>query len=143
MPGIKPEDVEITVENGTLSIRGEMRQERREGEGENLVSEIRRSSVSRTVSLPSGLEPDKATASFEHGMLKLRIPKAEEVKPRQIRITPTVDGSASNRSDAQLNGHRAGDSTSETTAVGAGAGSGTGGTTGGNGTSGTTGTAGA
>jgi HSP20 family protein len=132
MPGIKPEDVEITVENGTLSIRGELREERREGEGENLVSEIRRSSVSRTVSLPSGLEPDKATASFEHGMLKLRIPKAEEVKPRQIRITPTVEGSASNRSDAQLNGRGAGESTSETTAVGAGAG-----------TNGTTGTAGA
>lgn len=126
MPGINPENVEITVENGTLSIRGEMREERREGEGESLVSEIRRSSVSRTVSLPSGLEPDKATASFEHGMLKLRIPKAEEVKPRQIRITPTVEGSATNRSDAQLNGHRVGDDTSGMTPVGAGAGTGTG-----------------
>ena len=123
MPGIKPEDVEITVENGTLSIRGEQRQERREGEGENLVQEIRRSSVSRTVSLPSGLEPDKATASFEHGMLTLRIPKAEEVKPRQIRISPTVEGSASNRTERQQhNGQGAGESTSETTPVGVGAG---------------------
>jgi len=94
MPGIRPEDVEITVENGTLSIRGESRQERREGEGESLVQEIRRSSVSRTVSLPSGIEADKATAAFENGMLTLRIPKAEAVKPRQIRITPTVEGSA-------------------------------------------------
>ena len=99
MPGIKPEDVEITVENGTLSIRGEARHERRDGEGENLVQEIRRSSVSRTVNLPQGLEPDKASASFEHGMLTLRIPKAEAVKPRQIRITPTVEGSSSGRTD--------------------------------------------
>jgi HSP20 family protein len=121
MPGIKPEDVEITVENGTLSIRGEQRQERQAGEGESLVQEIRRSSVSRTVSLPSGLEADKATASFEHGMLKLRIPKADEVKPRQIRITPTVEGSATRRNDAQLsNGDGAGRSVTDTTPVGAG-----------------------
>jgi HSP20 family protein len=94
LPGIKPEDVDITVEDGTLSIRGNYREERREGEGESLLSEIRRGTVYRTVTLPSGLEPDKATASFEHGVLKLRVPKAEATKPRQIRITPTVEGSA-------------------------------------------------
>jgi HSP20 family protein len=94
LPGIKPEDVDITVEDGTLSIRGDYREERRESEGENLLSEIRRGSVYRTVTLPSGLEADKATATFEHGVLKLRIPKAESVKPRQIRISPTVEGSA-------------------------------------------------
>jgi HSP20 family protein len=94
LPGIKPEDVQITVEDGTLSIFGEYREEHREGEGENLVSEIRRGSVSRAVSLPTGLEADKATATFEHGILTLRIPKAESVKPRQIRISPTVEGSA-------------------------------------------------
>jgi HSP20 family protein len=120
MPGIKPEDVDITLENGTLTIRGENREERKEGEGENLVREIRRSSVYRSVSLPSGLEADKATASFEHGMLKLTIPKAEQVKPRQIRITPTVEGSATSRSDAQLRNGQDDTSTRETTPVGAG-----------------------
>jgi HSP20 family protein len=94
LPGIKPEDVEITVEDGTLSIRGNFREERRQGEGENLLSEIRRGSVYRTVTLPSGLEAHRATATFEHGMLKLQFPKAEAVKPRQIRISPTVEGSA-------------------------------------------------
>ena len=94
LPGIKPDDVEITVEDGTLSIRGEYHDERREGEGESLVSEIRRGTVSRSVSLPTGLEPDKATATFEHGVLTLRIPKAESVKPRQIRISPTIEGQA-------------------------------------------------
>ena len=120
MPGIKPENVEITVENGTLSIRGEQRDERTEGEGENLLQEIRRSTVSRTVSLPSGLEPDKATASFEHGILTLRIPKAEEVKPRQIKITPTVEGSATRR--VEQPGRETGQS--DRTAVGAGTGNG-------------------
>jgi HSP20 family protein len=94
LPGIKPDDVEITVEDGTLSIRGEWREEQ-QGEGETLVSEIRRGSVSRAITLPTGLEPDKASATFEHGVLTLRIPKAEAVKPRQIRISPTVDGTAS------------------------------------------------
>ncbi len=94
LPGIKPEDVDITVEDGTLSIRGTFKEERREGEreGETLLSEIRRGSVYRSVTLPSGVEPDKATATFEHGVLKLRIPKAEAVKPRQIRISPTAEG---------------------------------------------------
>jgi HSP20 family protein len=94
LPGVKPEDVEITVENGTLTIKAEDAGER---EGENagyLVREISRGSVMRSVSLPTGLEADKAEATFEHGVLKLRIPKAEQVKPRQIRISPVTQGQA-------------------------------------------------
>ena len=98
LPGFKPEDVDVTVENGTLTIQGESASETRDGEGESLVTEIRRGSVSRTIALPAGLEPDKATAIFENGILKLRIPKAEAIKPRQIRITPTTDGSSTNGS---------------------------------------------
>jgi HSP20 family protein len=94
LPGIKPDDVEITVEDGTLTIRGSSSAEREVTEGETLVKEIRRGSVSRTVALPSGLEPDKAEATFEHGVLHLRFPKAEAVKPRQIHITPTIEGQA-------------------------------------------------
>jgi len=105
LPGIRPEDVEITVEDGTLTIRAESHQERRETEGEVLVSEIRRGSVSRAVALPSGLEPDKASATFEHGILRLRFPRAEAVKPRQIRISPTTDGDPITPSaDAPANG---------------------------------------
>jgi HSP20 family protein len=95
LPGIKPDDVEITIEDGTLQIRGEYRQDRKEGEGENLVQEIHRGSVARTITLPTGLEADKASATFEHGVLTLRIPKAEATKPKQIRISPTTEGTAS------------------------------------------------
>jgi HSP20 family protein len=94
LPGIKPEDVEITVENGTLTISGKSAEERQTEEGSHLVREIRRGSFSRSVTLPTGLEPDKATARFEHGMLTLEIPKAEQVKPRQIRISPVTDAIA-------------------------------------------------
>jgi HSP20 family protein len=92
LPGVKPEDVDVTVENGTLTITAESREEREASKGEILISEIRRGSVSRSVALPSGLEADKATATFENGVLRLAIPRAESVKPRQIRISPTIDG---------------------------------------------------
>ena len=71
-------------------------QEREEptDEGRYLVREISRGSFVRTVSLPNGLEPDKAEATFENGVLSLRIPKAEQVKPRQIRISPVTSGAA-------------------------------------------------
>ena len=95
LPGVPPEDVEITVEDGTLTIHAETRSERKDEDGQTLISEIRRGSLTRAVALPSGLEPDKASATFEHGVLHLRIPKAEAVKPRQIRISPTIDGTPS------------------------------------------------
>ncbi len=94
LPGIQPDDVAITVENGTLTIRGESKSERTSGEGDYVVREIRRGTFSRSVALPTGLEPDKAVATFENGMLTLRIPRSERVKPRQIRISPTTDGTA-------------------------------------------------
>ncbi len=120
LPGFAPEDVDITVENNTLSIRAEHRDEREDGEGEQLVREIRRTSLSRTVTLPGGLEADKASAAFENGMLKLQFPKAEAVKPRQIRITPSVEGSST---VVGTSSNGSGTSTGSTEPVGAGTGS--------------------
>jgi HSP20 family protein len=107
LPGTRPEDVDITVENGTLTVRGTSSSERTTGEGEYLVQEIRRGEFSRSVSLPSGLEPDGAEATFEHGVLTLRIPRAEQVKPRQIRINPVAKselGAGSNGSTTSTDG---------------------------------------
>ena len=98
LPGIRPEDVDITVEDGTLTIRAESKDERESAQGETIIKEIRRGLMSRTVTLPTGLEADKATATFENGVLRLTFPRAEAVKPRQIRITPTIDGQATNGS---------------------------------------------
>jgi HSP20 family protein len=88
LPGVRPDDVDITVEGGTLVISARTESDEREERGDYLVHEIRRGNVSRTIALPNGYEPDKANASFEHGVLRLSIPKAEQLKPRQIRITP-------------------------------------------------------
>ncbi len=102
LPGVKPEDVDITVENGTLTIKAEESAERSNDEGGWLVREITRGSVMRTVTLPSGLEAEKAEATFEHGVLKLRIPKAEQIKPRQIRIQPVSNGEAAHVETKQV-----------------------------------------
>jgi HSP20 family protein len=91
LAGWNPEDVEITLTGNTLTIAGEMKEEARREEESWILNEIRRGSFSRTLELPEGLVGDRATASYEHGVLTLRIPKAEEVKPKQIRITATSD----------------------------------------------------
>jgi HSP20 family protein len=95
LPGVKPEDVDITIENGTLAIRGETSSAHEDAdEGRYLLREISRGSFVRTVSLPNGLESDKAEATFDDGVLRLRIPIAEQVKPKQIRISPVSNGTA-------------------------------------------------
>ena len=86
LPGWNPEDVDITLTGSTLTISGEMKEEARREEESWILNEIRRASFSRTLELPEGLVGDSATATHENGILTLRIPKAEEVKPKQIKI---------------------------------------------------------
>ena len=92
LPGVKPEDVSVTVLGDILTISSNTAGEQtREDEGYS-YREIRRGSYTRTVTLPNALKTDAATATFENGLLRLSIPKAEEAKPHQIQITPTTEG---------------------------------------------------
>jgi HSP20 family protein len=92
LPGVKPEEVDITVEGNTLTIAGDTSSMIPDREG-LMLQEIRRGKFVRALTLPEGLEADKATATFEDGILTLRIPKAQQVKPRQIKIsTGQVEG---------------------------------------------------
>jgi HSP20 family protein len=86
LPGVRPEEVDITMEGNVLTIVGDTSSAVPAREG-ILLQEIRRGRFVRTLNLPEGLEPDKAVATFEDGVLTLRIPKAEQVKPRQIKIS--------------------------------------------------------
>src|SRR6185437_6464704 len=90
LPGIKPEDVQITVQGDVLTIRGATtsEQERKnDGDNENWILRERRSgSFYRSVTLPAPLDADKATARFEHGVLSLVIPKAEMAKAKEIPV---------------------------------------------------------
>jgi HSP20 family protein len=94
LPGIRPEDIELTVHQDTLTIAVKESAERESTEGERVYREVRRSRGSRTLTLPSGLQIEAATASFENGMLRLTIPRAEQAKPRQIPVMAVTEGSS-------------------------------------------------
>ena len=87
VPGVKPDDIDITVSGNTLSISGETKEEEEVKEENYIRRERRVGSFSRSVVLPEGLEVDKAEASFEDGVLTLTIPKAPESKPKVVKIT--------------------------------------------------------
>ena len=86
LPGIKPEELDVTITGNTLSISGESKEENEVKDKNYIRQERRYGSFSRTVTLPNGLKGDKVDATFENGMLTLKIPKAEEIKPKSIKI---------------------------------------------------------
>ena len=88
VPGIKPEEVEVTITGDTLTIKGETRTEEEVKKDNYFRQEISYGAFHRSILLPSSLQTDKAEATFENGILTLTIPKAEETKPRQIKIKP-------------------------------------------------------
>jgi len=86
LPGVKPEDVQITVHGDTLTIRGESKaEEEKKGQTWHL-RERRFGSFQRAVTLASPINSDQAQAQFDHGVLTLTLPKSEQAKPRQIKI---------------------------------------------------------
>jgi len=92
MPGIKPEDVQITVQGDMLTIRGESKaEEEKKGEQWHL-RERRFGSFQRSVSLATPVNSDQAQAHFEHGVLTLTLPKSEAAKPRQIKVNGKSQG---------------------------------------------------
>jgi HSP20 family protein len=86
LPGITPEDLEITYTNNTLTIKGEISEEQELEEARYHLRERRYGSFARSITLPAGVDSDKIEANYEAGVLTLRLPKAEEVKPRKIAI---------------------------------------------------------
>ena len=88
LPGIKPEEVELTAENGVLTVRGEKRGERKEGDDESRYHLVERSygTFMRSFQLPQGLDESKIGADFNDGILTVHIPKAALPQPRKIQI---------------------------------------------------------
>lgn len=95
LPGVRPEEVDMTITGQTLTMRGEMKADETVNREQYLYRERRYGTFSRQIQLPVRVEGDRAEATFENGILTLRIPKAEEVKPRQIQIKAGGDGASS------------------------------------------------
>ena len=85
LPGVHPEDLNVQVVNETVTIQGESKLTVDE-KASYLLREIPSGSFSRTITLPMPLDSNGAEAHFEHGVLTLRVPKAEAVRPRTIKV---------------------------------------------------------
>jgi HSP20 family protein len=86
VPGVKPDDVEITIEGNTVKIRGETKAQQAEEGATYMLQEQHYGSFSRTIDLGMPVQAEKAEAKFENGLLTLMIPKAEEIKPKVIQV---------------------------------------------------------
>jgi len=86
LPGLKADDVDITITGETLTLRGEFKQENEQKESSYHMREQRFGSFERSILLPTDVEANKAKADFENGILTITMPIAEAVKPKSITI---------------------------------------------------------
>jgi HSP20 family protein len=95
LPGVRPEDVEITVANDVLTIKAQHKEETEDKQRDYYRREIRYGAFHRALSLPVSVDADKAVARHENGLLHLTLPKAESIRPKQIKVAsgPAVNGS--------------------------------------------------
>jgi HSP20 family protein len=86
LPGFKPEEVDISITGDTLTIKGEHKEEQEVKDGNYFYKERSCGTLSRSVLMPVKVKSDKAEAVFGDGVLTLTLPKAEEAKPKQIKV---------------------------------------------------------
>jgi HSP20 family protein len=86
LPGVKPEDVDVTIGDDLVSISGTFKDEKEVTEAGYVHKELSRGAFSRSFTVPTAIKAELATAAFKDGMLTLTLPKAEEVKPKHIKV---------------------------------------------------------
>jgi HSP20 family protein len=98
LPGLSEADVKIELEDSTLTIAGERKSESETERDGYLRVERATGTFQRSLTLPKGVDPEAVSASFDRGVLEVRIPKPEQRKPRRIEIAgaepKTLEGSA-------------------------------------------------
>ena len=86
LPGVSKDDVEVTVEEFSLTIKATTRQEQEEEEGEYYHREMSSGEYQRTLALPAAVDEEKARASFTDGVLELTLPKQEQTRRKSVRV---------------------------------------------------------
>ena len=86
LPGVKPEDISITAIGDTLTITYATKGEEKVEKPNYVRHERYAGEMTRTFTLPTHIQSEKVQATYEHGVLKLQVPKSEEVKPKQIPV---------------------------------------------------------
>jgi HSP20 family protein len=100
LPGVKPEDIDISVTGQLVTVKGEAKDDHEEKAENFYRHERRHGTFVRQFSLPTEVDADKAQANFEHGVLELRLPKSESMKPKSIKI----NGASAKVIDAKASG---------------------------------------
>ena len=98
MPGVAPENIQVSIEDNVLTVRGETASHFESAEGNYLMRERRSGSFHRSLRLPDTVDQDKADPRFEHGVLTITLPKAEAKRAKQFPVQvaegpPAVEGS--------------------------------------------------
>ena len=88
LPGLKPEDLDITMEDGLLTIQGERQFTSESSEQQFHRVERRYGAFRRSITLPAQVQADQIEASFEDGVLQILVPKMEEATPKRIQVRP-------------------------------------------------------
>ena len=86
LPGLKKDEINLSLHDGVLTISGERKQEIQRKEGESFRSERYFGKFQRSVTLPTAVDSTKVNASYKDGVLTVELPKAEEAKPKQIAV---------------------------------------------------------
>lgn len=94
VPDITPEDIDLQVENQTLTLKGHRRFEQQGEKGGYHRIERSYGSFVRTFTVPSTVETDKVSADYQNGVLTVTLPKKEAAKPRQVKVGITQNGAA-------------------------------------------------
>src|ERR687895_2037170 len=87
VPGVNPEDIDVSIENDVLIIRGQTKEEHERQEGNYLMRERRSGSFYRALRLPDTLDSDQAQSHYEHGVLSITFPRMESKRARRLQIT--------------------------------------------------------
>ena len=87
VPGVNPEDLDVSIENDVLIIKGQTKEEREHQEGNYLMRERRSGSFYRALRLPDTLDSDQAQSHYEHGVLSITFPRMESKRARRLQIT--------------------------------------------------------
>jgi len=87
LPGMSDKDIDVNILNNTLTIKGEKKKEEEKKDQSYYRLERSYGAFQRSVTLPSAVAADKAKASFKNGVLEIEVPKKEEAKPKQIKVS--------------------------------------------------------
>ncbi|HSL76353.1 MAG TPA: Hsp20/alpha crystallin family protein [Candidatus Limnocylindrales bacterium] len=86
VPGLRPEDIDISISGELVTVRGSYKEEKESTETGYLVKELERGSLTRSFKLPTAVHAEGATATYADGLLTVTMPKTEEVKPRHVKV---------------------------------------------------------